>query len=187
MNAPFGCGLLYVSPRCIEELDPDSWGYLALEDPKGGWGEYFRTPEISPYSDWQFKQTAAKFEIAGTSNYPGAVGLGASLAQINELGIHVIHRHVMDLGSRLRSGLEAIGARIVSPGETEERRSGITIFTVHETPEQDRQLLEALLDRGILMAQRYTSGVGGLRASIHFFNNEADVDRLLAGIEELAR
>ncbi len=185
LNAPFGCGILYVSPRCIRELDPDSWGYLALEDPEGGWGEYFRTPEISPYSDWRFKQTATKFEIAGTSNYPGAVGLGASLAQINELGIASIHRHIMELGSRLRTGLEALGAKVVSPTETEGRRSGITIFTVHETPDQDRQLLEALGERGILLAQRYTSGVGGLRASIHFFNNEEDVDRLLTAIEDL--
>ncbi len=187
LNAPFGCGVLYVSPRCIEELNPDSWGYLALEDPEGGWGEYFRTPEISPYSDWRFKQTATKFEIAGTSNYPGAVGLGASLAQINELGIHSIHRHITGLGSRLRTGLEAIGAKVVSPTEPEERRSGITIFTVHETPDQDRQLLAGLLDRGIYLAQRYTSGVGGLRASTHFFNNEEDVDRLLTAIEEEAR
>jgi selenocysteine lyase/cysteine desulfurase len=186
LNAPFGCGVLYVSPRCIEELDPSSWGYLALEDPEGGWGEYFRTPEITPYSDWKFKQTATKFEIAGTSNYPGAVGLGASLAQINELGIESIHRHIMNLSSRLQTGLASLGATVVSPTEPEARQSGITIFTVHETPEQDRQLLEALLERGIFLAQRYTSGVGGLRASTHFFNNEDDVDQLLGSIEELA-
>ena len=185
LNAPFGCGFLYVSPRCIRELNPDSWGYLALDPPEGGWGEYFRRPEISPYSEWSFQQTATKFEIAGTSNYPGAVGLGASLAQINEVGIQNIHRHILDLGLRLRSGLERLGARLISPGGPEGARSGITIFNMYDSPDEDRTLLEKLLERKIYLAQRYTSGVGGIRASTHFYNNEEDVDALLNAIEEL--
>lgn len=186
LNAPFGCGILYVSPDRIRELDPDSWGYLALEAPEGGWGEYFRRPETSPYSEWTFPQTATKFEIAGTSNYPGAVGLGASLAQINELGSHTIHRHILDLGLQLRSGLERLGARLISPGEPEEARSGITIFNMYDSPEKDRALQEKLLARKIYLAQRYTSGIGGIRASTHFYNCEEDVDTLLNAIEELA-
>jgi cysteine desulfurase/selenocysteine lyase len=187
LNAPFGCGILYVSPRCIEELNPDSWGYLALEEPEGGWGEYFRRPDITPYSDWDFPDTATKFEIAGTSNYPGAIGLGASLAQINEIGIHAIHRHILGLSSRLRAGLLEMGARVVSPGGPEEARSGITIFNLFDTPEEDRVLLDELLNRKIYLAQRYTSGIGGIRASTHFFNNEEDVDALLHALLELTR
>jgi selenocysteine lyase/cysteine desulfurase len=186
LNAPFGCGILYVSPRCIETLDPDSWGYLSLETPQGGWGEYFRNPAISPYSDWTFQQTATKFEIGGTSNYPGAVGLAASLTQINELGIHAIHRHILNLGRRLQTGLRALGARVISPSGPDQVRSGITIFNRFATPEEDRALLNALLERKIYLAQRYTSGVGGLRASLHFFNDEEDVDALLGALEELA-
>jgi selenocysteine lyase/cysteine desulfurase len=187
LNAPFGCGLLYVSPERISELDPDSWGYLALTDPEGGWGQYFRTSSITPYSDWSFKETAAKFEIGGTSNYPGAVGLGASLAQINSLGPDTIHRHVLDLGDRLRAGLEALGARIISPEGPAEARSGITIFNMYDEPEDDGRLLDRLLERKIYLAQRYTSGIGGLRASTHFFNDDGDVDALLAALRELAR
>jgi selenocysteine lyase/cysteine desulfurase len=185
LNAPFGCGLLYVSPQRIRELDPASWGYLALDPPQGGWGEYFRRPDISPYSDWSFQQTATKFEIAGTSNYPGAVGLGASLAQINEVGIHSIHRHILDLGMSLRIGLEELGARLVSPAGPEEARSGITIFNIFESPEEDRALMDQLLAQKIYLAQRYTSGVGGIRASVHFFNDESDVERLLGALEKL--
>jgi len=185
LNAPFGCGILYVAPHRIRELNPDSWGYLALETPEGGWGEYFRRPEISPYSEWTFQQTATKFEIAGTSNYPGAIGLGASLAQINELGIRNIHGQIMGLSHRLRAGLESLGARLVSPEGPDEARSGITIFRMHDSPEGDRVLLEKLLEKKIYIAQRYTSGVGGLRASTHFYNNEEDVESLLNAIEEL--
>lgn len=187
LNAPFGCGLLYVSPDRLQELDPDSWGYLALEDPEGGWGEYFRRPEITPYSDWTFRSSAAKFEIAGTSNYPGAVGLGASLAQINELGIRNAEEHILSLGLRLREGLEELGARVVSPPSPDERRSGITIFNVFESPEEDRALLNRVLERKIFLAQRYTSGIGGIRVSTHFFNNQDDVDALLTALRELTQ
>jgi cysteine desulfurase/selenocysteine lyase len=185
LNAPFGCGILYVSPHRIPELNPASWGYLSLEDPPGGWAEYFRDPAITPYSEWQFKQTAAKFEISGTSNYPGAVGLGASLAQINQLGLGTIFPHILGLSDRLRDGLHSLGARIISPGGPAENRSGINIFTMYDSPQEDRALLTRLLSRGIFMAQRYTSGVGGLRVATHFFNNEEDVDLLLKALEEL--
>ena len=36
-----------------------------------------------------------------------------------------------------------------------------------------------LLAEGFSVSQRYTSGVGGVRVSIHYYNNEDDVDRLL--------
>jgi len=185
LNAPFGCGILYVSPDRIPELDPDSWGYLALEDPPGGWAEYFRDPDITPFSEWHFKPTAEKFGIGGTSNYPGAIGLGASLAQINQLGPSTIFQHILGLSDRLREGLQALGARIVSPGGPEGSRSGITMFSMYDSALKDRELLNRLLARRIFMAQRYTSGVGGLRIATHFFNNDEDVEYLLKALEEL--
>jgi len=101
------------------------------------------------------------------------------------LGIRNIHGHIMGLSHRLRSGLERLGARLVSPEGPDEARSGITIFRMHDSPEGDRVLLEKLLENKIYIAQRYTSGVGGLRASTHFYNNEEDVESLLNAIEEL--
>ena len=40
-------------------------------------------------------------------------------------------------------------------------------------------LMESLLDRRILVSVRYTSGVGGVRVSCHFFNSRRDLDLLL--------
>jgi selenocysteine lyase/cysteine desulfurase len=80
-----------------------------------------------------------------------------------------------------------LGARVISPAGPDEARSGITIFNFFNSPEEDRALMESLLDRRIYLAQRYTSGVGGIRVSTHFFNNEEDVDALLAAIEDVAR
>jgi hypothetical protein len=35
-----------------------------------------------------------------------------------------------------------------------------------------------LRGRRILISQRYTAGLGGLRTSVHFFNNEDDIRQL---------
>lgn len=112
--------------------------------------------------------------------------MAASLAQINEVGMHRIREHILGLGSRLRAGLEELGARIISP-EDAPARSGITIFNMFESPQEDLELLKALLARKIFIAQRYTSGIGGLRASTHFYNKEEDVEALLAALRELKR
>jgi cysteine desulfurase / selenocysteine lyase len=183
LNSPFGCGVMYLSPDLLERLEPPAYGYLALNEPPGGWGEYFRTPSISPYSDWDFQGTAKRFEIAGTSNYPGAIGLGASLSLINEIGIGRIHEHILALTDRLHDELRRLGLRVISRREPESSRSGITVFSTG-SPEDDRRVLAALLERRVLVAIRYTSGVGGIRVSTHFFNDGSDLDRLVEGLEE---
>ncbi len=184
LNAPMGCGILYIAQKNIEALEPPAYGYLALEEPEGGWGEYFRTPAITPYSQWRFQPTAKKFEIAGTSNYPGAIALGASLAQINQLGIQHIYRHILGLTQKLHEALASVGAKVVSPAEPESVRSGITVFNYYDSVKQDQALLQKLLQQKIFLAMRYTSNLGGIRISTHFFNNEEDIDRFLFALKQ---
>lgn len=59
-----------------------------------------------------------------------------------------------------------------------ENRAGIVSFHCGSR-ERDTACLHYLLANDISVAQRYTSGVGGVRASVHYFNNDDDVDRLL--------
>jgi selenocysteine lyase/cysteine desulfurase len=60
-------------------------------------------------------------------------------------------------------------------------------FSLGAGAARDRDCLHALLDRRILISQRYTAGIGGLRVSIHFFNNRHDVERLIEGLREVRR
>ncbi len=181
LNAPFGCGLLYLGPRIVDELEPSGYGYLAVTEPAGGWDEYFRTPSISPYAERTFVRGAKRFEIGGTSNYPGAIGLGASIRQINQIGPRAVLAHVLRLTDRLHDGLPRAGARVISRREPVPARSGITTFTCGD-PARDRAVVDRLLARRIFVSIRYTSGVGGIRVSTHFFNNEDDVDRLVENV-----
>jgi selenocysteine lyase/cysteine desulfurase len=181
LNAPAGRGILYVSPRQAERLTPPARGYLNVAEPPGGWAAYFATPDIPAVRDYDFVGGARGFEVGGTANYPGNVVLGASLELINTLGIAAIEAHVLGLADTLIEGLRSAGAEVVSPTEPA-ARSGIVTFTLGRGPARDTALLPGLLDRRILLSQRYTAGVGGLRASVHFFNTADDVRQLLEGV-----
>jgi selenocysteine lyase/cysteine desulfurase len=182
LNAPFGAGFLYVRRDLLAELRPPLAGYLSLEEPDGGWGNYFQTPSISPVRDYRFVQGARRYEVGGTSNYPGAVGLAASVRLINELGVSRIRDRIYDLTDHLIAGLREIGVEIVTPLDRN-NRSGIVTFNAGGVKE-DLDLMERLQDRQVLVSVRYTSHVGGVRVSCHFYNSIEDIDRLLDVVDE---
>ena len=121
---------------------------------------------------------ARSLEINGAANYPGAVGRGASLELVNTRGIAAIEEHVPALGDRLHTELPRLGVRVVSRPERE-ARSGITTFEVSESQAENEAFLQALLSERIYVAMRYSSHVGGIRVSTHFYNDGDDVDRLV--------
>ena len=47
--------------------------------------------------------------------------------------------------------------------------------------------MASLLDERILVSIRYTSGIGGIRVSTHYFNNENDLGALLDALRRLLR
>ncbi len=182
LNAPFGCGFLYIRKERMQELNSPMAGYLSLQSPEGGWGNYFQTPSITPVSDYKFVCEGRVYEAGGTANYPGAIGLAASLGLIEQLGQDAISQHIRSLTDQLISGLQSLNVQVVTP-LTPANRSGIVSFSVGEAS-ANIALMEFLLARKILVSVRYTSQVGGVRVSSHFYNHAADIDRLLAAVGE---
>jgi cysteine desulfurase/selenocysteine lyase len=178
LNAPAGRGFLYVHPRQQQRRSAAAWGYLGIQEPSEGWADYFATPTIPAVRDYDFVHDARAFEVGGTANYPGNVVLAEAVHLINELGHERIAQHVLDLGEHLAEELARVGATVVSPAAREER-SGILTFTLGRGPDHDRHLLHRLWAERIILSQRYTAGVGGLRTSLHFFNNQEDIARLI--------
>jgi selenocysteine lyase/cysteine desulfurase len=185
LNAPFGVGLLYINRNVLPALRPPLTGYLNIETPEGGWGNYFQTPGIMPVRDYKFITDARRFEIGGTSNYPGAIGLAASLHMINQLGGANIAAYVCELTTHLLTGLMQLGVEIVTPVEPE-HRSGIVTFSLGSR-DRNLALMEYLLEHKVLISVRYTSGVGGVRISSHFFNTKEDLDRALEHVRNFLR
>jgi len=177
LNAPFGAGFMYINPAVRDRLRPSVAGYLSVNPPEGGWAEYFRTPSISPLQPVTFTADARRYETGGTGNYPGVAGLAASLDLINSLGPAKIADHILGLTDLLIEGLSRLPVRVVTP-RAPACRSGIVTFGLGDVA-REAALIEHLLDARVMVSHRYTSGVGGVRVSCHFFNADDDVARLL--------
>jgi selenocysteine lyase/cysteine desulfurase len=181
LNAPFGAGFMYFDPAARDRLRPPVAGYLSVTPPEGGWAEYFRTPAITPLQPVTFTSEARRYETGGTGNYPGMVGLAASLGLINALGPGTIEGRIRDLTDQLLDGLARLPVRVVTPRDPA-HRSGIVTFTLGNVA-REAALIDRMLDARVMVSHRYTSGVGGVRVSCHFFNTRDDVERLLEVVE----
>lgn len=184
--SPVGRGFLYVSDRMLERAGPGSFGYLNIRQPAEGWVSYFGNPTTPAVRDYEFVSDARRFESGGTANYPGNAALGAALELINTLGPGACRDRIFSLTDRLLHGLKSAGAMVISPPE-HRHRSGIVSFSLGRGHAADKAFLKTALDRRIVISQRYTAGVGGLRASVHFFNNEEEMDALAALVAEAMR
>ena len=183
LNAPFGCGFLYVSHDALPRLHPPLAGYLSVDDPEGGWGNYFQTPTTTPVTDYAYVNSARRFETGGTANYPGAIGLAASLNLIHGLGQDNTAAHIRSLTDHLIAGLDWLPVTVVTPRDPK-HRSGIVTFSAG-TAEKNVALMNGLLEKRVLVSVRYTSNVGGVRVSCHFYNSMEDIERLLAELKSL--
>jgi cysteine desulfurase/selenocysteine lyase len=183
LNAPFGCGFLYVNREVQPDLRPPLAGYLGIEDPPWGWGEYFQDPVTTPVKDYSFAKTARRFETGGTSNYPGAVGLAAALELIHDLGPDRIAAHIYHLTDQFLAGLDRLPVEVITP-RAQENRSGIVTFSAGPAADNVK-LMQRLLEKKILVSVRYTSNVGGVRVSCHFYNSPEDIARLLSELQRL--
>lgn len=183
-NSPYGTGILYVNRDALDKIGQSYGGYLNTTVPEGGWGAYWEKLDSQSVFDWTFPNTARKYEIGGTSNYPGAIALGESLGLVNEIGIENIQQHVWELGEYCMDQLEAIGGTIIThrdPG----RRAGIIIARLYDDVEIDRKVLRALHARRIFVAQRFTDNVGGFRISCQWYNLKEDIDAMIAGMKDI--
>ncbi len=128
-----------------------------------------------------------KFE-AGTPNAANAVGLAAAVEYLDSIGMDEVRRHERELISLTMTRLSDIDdLRIYGPAA--ERRSGVVSFTLGDVHPHD---LATILDgtgvcirAGHHCAQplmRRLNVPATARASFYVYNDEADIDALVAGI-----
>jgi cysteine desulfurase/selenocysteine lyase len=165
--AGFGIAALYVAPDALDQISPTFVG-----------SQSFDVPADTFDGELNYKAGAHRFS-AGGYNRIGMAALATSLGLIEEIGIANIEAHGAALGQYLYDGLarkERI--RIVSSPDPA-HRAAVIVFTLG-SPEQDAAMAQQLEDRGIAIALRPL----GMRASPHFYNTEADIDRLLEALPD---
>lgn len=164
---PEGAGLFYLRRELLNLLRPVGIGWNSVVD-----GHDFAQIE------WQLKPSAARYE-GGTMNTGGFVALGASLALLASYetagGINPIGRRVLELTETACRKLREVRANVLS-----DRRPGVASGIVSfEVPGKNPiNVRRHLLDHGVVVSCR----AGKLRISPHAYNNDEDLDRLIAGI-----
>lgn len=173
---PTGVGVLWGKAALLEELPPFLFGGSMISS--------------ASMTDATWAPVPRKFE-AGVPNMAQAVGLGAALEYLENIGLNNIHQHEITLTGRLIEGLEQIdGVKIFGPNGVE-MRGGVVAFTVDGVhPHDVGQFLDS---KGIAVRTGHHCawplnkkfGINAtVRASIYLYNDDADIDALIEGVRD---
>lgn len=174
MCGPTGFGILYGKKKFLDEMPPYRGGGDMID-------------KVS-FEETTYNVVPHKFE-AGTPPIAAGIGLGASIDYLSDIGMENIARHEQDLLEYATERLLNIdGLRII--GTAKEKASVISFVfdDIHATD------IGTILDQqGIAIrtghhcaqpAMRRFNVPATARASISFYNNEDDIDRLVQGVKE---
>jgi len=166
LMANFGAGALYVAPDAVDRIQPVFTGNASV----AGVPQSFEGP--LPWA-----AGAGRYALSFGVNRYGYAAMDAGIALIEELGIAAVAAHDLALAARLRAGLTAKTGVTVVSSDDPAYASAVVVFTLG-AKERDAALVEALEARNILVALRPL----GVRVSPHLYNNDADVDHLIAAL-----
>ena len=174
MLGPMGIGALVGRRALLERMAPYQMGGDMIEFV----GDDRTTWNVLPH----------KFE-AGTPNVADAVGLAAACDYLDAIGMDAVRKHELDLLEPMIAKLSKIeGVTIYGPTDLTQR-SGVVSFTVEGIHPHD---LSTVLDQGGVCIRaghhcaqplmRRLNVPATARASVYVYNELADVDALVRGI-----
>ncbi len=169
---PTGIGVLYAKPELLDVMDPYQGG-----------GEMIRSVT---FEETTYAELPHKFE-AGTPNIAGAIGLGAALDYVSELGIEAIAAHEDDvLEYATAAASEVPGLRVIG---TAAQKSGILSFLLGDVHAHDvgtivdRQGVAIRAGHHCAMPLMNRYGVAATsRASFALYNTREDADALVGAL-----
>lgn len=174
MLGPTGIGVLYGKEGLLNLMSPVEFG-----------GEMI---------DFVYEQSATwkelpwKFE-AGTPNIAGAIGLGAAIDYLTEIGMEAIQAHEAELVDYVFPKLQAIPGLTIYGSQDLSKRTGVIAFNLDDLHPHD--VATALDYEGVAVraghhcAQpllRYLQVPATVRASFYIYNTKADCDKLVEAI-----
>jgi selenocysteine lyase/cysteine desulfurase len=162
--APEGCGILYLSDRARERIEPTSVGWISVEVP---WNFEDR--------EQQFKSTALAWE-SGTGCSSLFYGLEQSLKLLETTGVDRIAAYLDELTEYLCERLKSKDYEMVSSRKAGERSAIVCIKHAGGLP--SNEIAERLEQEKIIVSPRGER----LRIAPHFYNNMADIDRLVEAL-----
>src|SRR5690625_5183165 len=171
MGAPTGIGVLYGKEELLEKMEPVEFGGEMIDF-------------VEKY-DSTWKELPWKFE-GGTPIIAGAIGLGAAIDFLTDIGMENILKHEEKLAKYALERLSEIdGLTIYGPT----KRAALVTFNLDDVHPHDVSTVldtEGIAIRAghhcaqVLMKHLNVSATA--RASMYLYNTEEDIDRLAEGL-----
>lgn len=179
MCGPMGIGVLCARRELLEAMPPFQGGSNMAHE-----------VEIESVPD--FAEGGLKFE-AGTPNVPGAVGLAAAIAFLQSLDRKALWTREQELTRYALSKLQKIrGSRILGPTKSQERISVFSFVIENRRPldvatSLDRAGIAVRAgDLASLPLLKRLATEAAVRASCYIYTTNDDIDKLVAGLEEIS-
>lgn len=174
MAGPTGIGVLYGRKELLENMEPVEFG-----------GEMIDFVGLQE-STW--KELPWKFE-GGTPIIAGAIGLGAAIDFLQEIGMDQIEAHEHKLAAYAMEKMSQIeGLKIYGPADPQ-KRAGVITFNLDDVhPHDVATVLDAdgiAVRAGHHCAQplmKWLDVSATARASFYLYNTEEDIDKLVEGL-----
>ncbi|ATA61332.1 cysteine desulfurase [Geobacillus stearothermophilus] len=173
MCGPTGIGVLYGKKKWLEQMEPVEFG-----------GEMIDFVELY---DSTWKELPWKFE-GGTPIIAGAIGLGAAIDFLEQVGLDAIAAHEHELAQYALERLAGIdGVTVYGPKE----RAGLVTFNIDGVhPHDVATVLDAegiAIRAGHHCAQPLMKWLGvtaTARASFYLYNTKEEIDRFIAALQK---
>ncbi|MDQ3650797.1 MAG: aminotransferase class V-fold PLP-dependent enzyme [Acidobacteriota bacterium] len=165
MLGGYGSGFVYLSRELLQRTRPRAISWLSVEDPFAMKNDEFR-----------LRTEAGARAESGCPPFASIFALGEAARYHLSIGAENVERRALELNRHLTARLIERGWNILSPLKNEDARSAETLVVV----EHPKQTVSHLSSRGVAV----TIKPEGFRAATHFFNNEDDIARLIAALDE---
>ncbi|MGI8470356.1 MAG: aminotransferase class V-fold PLP-dependent enzyme [Pyrinomonadaceae bacterium] len=162
--APEGCGILYLSDRARERIQPTLVGWISVEQ---SWD--FED------SEQEFKPNALAWE-SGTGTSSLFYGLEQSLKLLRDTGLKNIENYLAELSDYLCELLAGKNYDIVSSRAKDEKSQIVCVK--HLGNLSSNEIAKHLERENIVVSPRGDR----LRIAPHFFNNREDIERLVENL-----
>ncbi|PLR82868.1 cysteine desulfurase [Bacillus canaveralius] len=174
MCGPTGIGVLYGKKHLLENMEPIEFG-----------GEMI---DFVGLYDSTWKELPWKFE-GGTPIIAGAIGLGAAIDFLEEIGRDHIEAHEHKLAAYAMDQLGQINGLTIYGPKDPEKRAGVVTFNIEDVhPHDVATVLDAegiAVRAGHHCAQplmKWLDVSATARASFYLYNSEEDIDKLVKGL-----
>jgi selenocysteine lyase/cysteine desulfurase len=170
LRAGFSAGVMAVSPRVFDRLEPTLTGWWSVED-----GYAFEVPPPHPAL-----ATADRF-LEGSPNLLGAVAAAAALGVVDGGGTDEIEAAVLERSGAVLDLVRSLDAEVIAPWRSDRERAGIITFRLPGLPATEA--VDSLASVGFVVSERN----GWIRVSPHATTPMRVIEALGAALRDQVR